>query len=240
VKDELVYERIEEDVIPDKRLGRHIHHDPRSAAFNVTQLVARVEEFREVHHHRHTGPFNQGDLGSCTGNAAAGACDTDPVYGVKLHHRIYEPTAVKLYSLATQLDAYDGSYPPQDTGSDGLSVAKACVKKGFISSYLHAFTLEDALTALQTTPWIFGSNWYSSMDEPDDHGIVTVGGSVRGGHEYEALEYIPQGTGTYLDDLVGFINSWGRSWGEEGRFYMTVRDFGRLQDEQGDVTVLVA
>lgn len=242
MKNELVYRRIEEDVIPDKRLGRHVHHDPRSAGFNITNKLARLglNQLAEVHHHRHTGPFDQGDLGSCTGNAAAGALDTDPVYGVKLHHRVYEPTAVKLYELATVLDPYEGSYPPDDTGSDGLSVAKAVQQKGWITSYYHAFSLEDAITALQSTPWICGTNWLTGMDSPDSNGVVKAEGSVRGGHEFEALGYILQNTGTYLDDLIEFINSWGRYWGEEGHFRMTVRDFGTLLEADGDVTVLVA
>ena len=53
------------------RLGRHVEHDPRSRAFS-----AGTAAFKTIRHLRHGKAFDQGDLGSCTGNAMAGVLIT--------------------------------------------------------------------------------------------------------------------------------------------------------------------
>ncbi|NED51184.1 hypothetical protein G3I24_09730, partial [Micromonospora aurantiaca] len=63
-----------------------------------------------------------------------------------------EDQARALYSAATRLDEFDGEWPPTDTGSSGLGVAKACKRAGLISGYRHAFGLNAALTALAEQP----------------------------------------------------------------------------------------
>lgn len=226
----IVRVHLAEEVVAGKRLGRHVEHDPRSRAYGVD--VATGAPLQLVVHRRHGGIFNQLKIGSCTGNAAAGAINTEPVYhsGARVLH---EADAVRLYQAATLLDSIPGSYPPDDTGSTGLAVAKAAHNMGLISSYRHAFGIAQALAALQLGPVITGTAWYESFDQPDDHGIVQIGGQVRGGHEYVAVGYDP------ATDLVMFDNSWGRGWGLHGAFYYTSRTWATLLEQQGDVTVLV-
>lgn len=214
---------VPEKKIAGKRLGRHIHHDERSRAYRVTPHPAP----RSVTWHRHVKPFDQGDLGSCTGNAMAGALSTAP-----FNHRFTETRAVKLYEQATSLDDVPGQYPPDDTGSSGLAVAKAAQQDGYITSYLHCFTLDDVISALQDGPVIAGTNWHTGMDNPDANGYVHATGSVRGGHEYELV-------GVDLDaKYLLACNSWGTSWGPLGGYFkIPFADFTRLLTEQGDVTV---
>jgi hypothetical protein len=144
-----------------------------------------------------------------------------------------EDHAVTLYSQFTKEDPYQGTYPPTDTGSDGLTSAKVLKKLGLISGYQHTFSLNDALLALTKTPFVTGINWYSSMDEPDENGQVSIAKSayVRGGHEVEAFAVDVE------NRLVWFWNSWGPTWGLDGKFSMTWDTYGRLLDEEGDVTV---
>lgn len=226
---------IEEHVIEGRRLGRHVEHDPRSRAYAFSQpsLV-----FSSVEHKRHGSIFDQGQLGSCTGNAMAGAKNTEPVYKSGAH-TLTETGAKDLYSLATQLDGLtDGYWPPTDTGSSGLAVAKAAKQQGLIGSYKHAFNLDSALAALQLGPVITGVNWYEGFDEPDVNGLVKIAGQVRGGHEIVARGMTPSGSS---DDemLILLDNSWGSSWGVSGRFMWTVATWRQLLDEQGDVTILM-
>src|SRR5580765_8579725 len=114
-----------------RRLGRHVEHDPRSFAYKAeTAAIKSVT-------HRHYGPvFDQGYLGSCTGNAMA-----QRLMAVPFHHTLKraltEQDAIDLYSVATVLDGYPGEYPPDDTGSSGLAVMKAAKKAGLISGYSH-------------------------------------------------------------------------------------------------------
>ena len=219
------------------RLGRHVRHDSRSLAYLVE--AAAVSTLTSVRHERYIPVLDQGDLGSCTGNAALGAVGTGALYLAlndspsqpwATNEKADEVLAVSLYSSATHLDDADGAYPPDDTGSDGLSVAKAA---GLISGYQHATSLEAALTALAAGPVITGVNWYDSFDEPDGNGQIAIvkGAQVRGGHEFvvDALDVEHQ--------LVWFTNSWGIGWGVEGRACMSWDTWGRLLKEEGDVTV---
>lgn len=227
-----------EEVVEGKRLGRHVEHDPRSRAF-AYEIPAGAGALVAVEHRRHGGIFNQGALGSCTGNAAAGAKNTEPFYHSGSAPLIYEAGAVDIYSLATRLDGLsDGYYPPNDTGSSGLAVAKAMKQEGMIGSYQHAFDMAAALAALQAGPVITGVNWYEGFDSPDANGLVKIAGQVRGGHEIVARGYQPGQAADGSDALILLDNSWGTGYGKSGSFYWTVATWQQLLAEQGDVTIL--
>jgi hypothetical protein len=227
---------IEETVVEGKRLGRHIEHDPKSRDYGITTKYATTQ-LKRVHHRRYGIAFDQGDLGSCTGNAAAGCLNTlpDRVKGAPL---LNEANAVNLYSVATAEDDIPGTYPPDDTGSSGLGVAKACYKLAYITEYRHAFSIDDALSALQERPIITGVNWYEGFDEPDAEGYVEIAGQVRGGHEFEILGFEPHST-DIAQSMVIAENSWGTTWGYRGRFRFTVATWDQLLSEQGDATILI-
>lgn len=216
---------IDEQRIPDRRLGRHIEHDPASRGY----AAARAPKLITTMHHRRSKPFDQGDVGSCTGNAMAGALDTAPF----THSKLSERTALKLYELATQLDGMPGTYPPDDTGSSGLAVCKAAKQLGYITAYTHAFGIDHALAALVIAPVITGISWYEGFDEPDvgDHGLITIAGGVRGGHELEVV-------GLDVErKRIRLCNSWAATWGDHGYCEMTWDTWAALLNDQGDVTV---
>ena len=132
---------------------------------------------------------------------------------------------------ATRLDSTPGSYPPDDTGSSGLAVAKAAKGEGLISSYAHAFGIDHALAALMAGPVICGTNWYEGMFTPDPKGLVTISGALAGGHEWALVGV------NVTTRILTSLNSWGSSWGDKGKFYMSWATFTRLLAQQGDVTV---
>lgn len=227
---------IPERVIPGMRLGRNINHDPRSLRYLVPEAPRQGTSAKWT---RVTPVLDQGNLGSCTGNAIMGLLGTGPFYASlkdqvtagTLH--LDEPEAVALYSLATKLDPYAGTYPPDDTGSDGLSVCKAAQQRGLINGYQHATSVAAAMTAILSGPFIVGTDWLSGMDAPDSNGQVKVTGTVRGGHEYECVGY------NATADLWEFVNSWGSGWGAAGRFYYRSADLAKLLGNGGDITVPV-
>lgn len=221
----------------DSRLGRHVQHDSRSLAYLVE--AKDVLTLTSVRHKRNIPVLNQGNLGSCTGNAGTGNLGTgdfwdegqnvlDPEDAAK-----DEQYAVGLYSDATKLDTYRGEYPPSDTGSDGLSIAKALQQRGLINGYKHATDLASALTALEAGPVIAGVEWLDGMFKPDADGRIQLVGAVAGGHEIVFDELDVE------NKRVWFTNSWGLDWGIDGRAYLTWEDFETLLSRQGDVTSFV-
>lgn len=226
-------------------LGRHINHDSESRRYAFDTSGLSIVSAKHV---RRIPVLDQGQLGSCTGNAGIGCLGTSPFYETLAdiidgrgeafpragaRYSFTEAGAVALYSAATAADDYPGQYPPDDTGSDGLTIAKVLKAAGEISGYQHTFSLDDALKALGVTPVICGTTWLQDMFDPAPGGKLTVSGAVAGGHEYVVDEI------DAVNERVWLTNSWGTGWGVDGRAYLTFADWGQLLADQGDVTIFV-
>lgn len=211
--------RMIEERLSGRRLGRHVAHDVRSLAFPAF-MAGRIVS---ITHERHAPIFDQGELGSCTGQALAGMLCTEP-FQMTLHRE----DAEGIYAEATRVDDVHGTYPPEDTGSSTLAVLRVAKRRGWIRSYRHAFGLEQCLRALVLRPGIVGFSWRSGCDHPDSNGVVKYEGPSRGGHEV-----LLRGIDAERE-LVWLDNSWGDSWGKRGSFAMTWSDFGVALADWGD------
>jgi hypothetical protein len=207
-------------------LGRLVEHDPRSKDYPARRLTGPPKSVLWPH----LAPvLDQGDLGSCTGNALAQCLNTAKFKRSRSRY-LTETQARNLYSLATRLDDIPGQWEPDDTGSSGLAVAKAGVQLGYLTAYRHAFGFDHFLDAIQQQPVIAGTNWYDGMFSPDANSYITPSGDVAGGHEYLVL-------GANMRwKYVTILNSWGPGWARKGRARIRFDDFQRLLDEDGDVT----
>lgn len=223
-----------EQKVEGKPLGRHVEHDPRSWEFQVEPVD--MATIGAVSWHRRGASFNQGDLGSCTGNALCGVMNTAPFQPTE-PHLMTEADAVSVYEAATLVDAIEGSYPPDDTGSSGLAVCKVAKSRGWIKGYRHAMGITQALSALQAGPVITGIPWFEGFDSPDADGMIEIAGQVRGGHELEVISFAPVPGGVVLDGVIELPNSWGAHWGLHGRCRMTARTWSQCLEQRGDVTV---
>ncbi len=105
---------------PIYKLGRIVNHDERSksCAFDTSDI-----KITNIEHKRFIPVLNQGQVGSCTGNAGIGAINTLPFVATQAFSPD-ETGALKLYNAAQAIDG-NGLYPPIDNGSSGLSIAKA-------------------------------------------------------------------------------------------------------------------
>jgi len=208
-------------------LGRKVNHDPRSLAFPAPTATTH----RPVTHRTYGPVLDQGNVGSCVGNAAAHALNTAPIRhtGDKVAD---EAEALTIYAAATRVDGYPGAYPAQDTGTDANSAAKVLRTMGKITGWTHAFGLDHVLAALQLAPIMLGISWHEAMFTPDAKGYVHPDGNVAGGHE--TLIRADNGKGT-----VRVRNSWARTWGPLGGDYLlTYDDLAALLADAGDATVL--
>lgn len=233
--------RYDERTVEGKPLGRHVEHDPASLAYDVEAGVTAEERaaVKAVLWPRLAAILNQGQLGSCTGNALTGALASRPGVTEAQAVGYVETFAVVRYERATQVDAYRGTYPPTDTGSSGLGVCKAAKADGFLTGYTHALTVNGLVLALQRGPVIVGIPWYDGFDDPDSSGLVKVAGSVRGGHEFVIRGVQPATAGGPLDGsaLLRPDNSWGDGWGDAGSFSFTLDTWAELRSQKADCTV---
>ncbi|HWE84780.1 MAG TPA: C1 family peptidase [Terracidiphilus sp.] len=196
--------------------------------------------------------YDQGQLGSCTGNAIAGAIQFDQM---KQGNKAFAPSRLFIYYNERVIE----HAVAQDSGAqvrDGIkSVAKlgappetdwpykvakfadkppatayADAKKDLVSSYSRVL---QNLTQMQGClaagfPFVLGFTAYDSFesDEVAKTGVLSMpasGEGVVGGHCVLAVGYNSIAR-TFL-----IRNSWGASWGKNGYFTMP---FEYLQDSQ--------
>lgn len=214
----------------DPRLGRHVVHDPRSRQYAVSApreaLVTR--SFR--HRVFNPNPMPNQAIGCCTGVAECVMGDTqgNRVRGVSLDM----DDAVKVYSRATELDPFDGTYPPTDTGSSGLAAAKAATEMGIVERYEWVFGGVDQLLAtLRDRPVAVGTRWDNHMFHPEPNTyLVTLGGGVAGGHEWTVIGYNKR-----YDAFEG--QCWWGNWAAKGMFRIRRADLATLLADDGDAHV---
>lgn len=180
------------------------------------------------------GPtLNQID-GSCTGNSAVYSVVSLPwTWSGTLDALELEQLAIGIYSDATRIDPYPGTYPPDDTGSDGESVMRVMQTRGLVESFVGGFTFEGLQRSLQSGPCIVGTNWYTGMFSPDRCGQLELSGVIEGAHEWK-IDGID-----YERKLVRGLNSWGGEFGarvgkQGGFFVLKFGDVQRLLAEGGD------
>jgi hypothetical protein len=236
-----LYVKFEEALHEGMRLGRNLWLDGRSLVHMVENSVAAMSgPLESKEWERVLAILDQGELGSCTGNAGAGALGTQPFYEATGKNVLPSPGdaadgekfAVQLYSDATRVDAYAGQYPPDDTGSSGLAICKVLKSRGTITGYRWARTAHGFLRLLQNGPVLQGMPWHNAFFQPDSDGFIDgdpnwSSSGLAGGHEVEALG-VELDTQDVFNSAITYANSWGTGWGDAGRFRMRLRTYEQL------------
>lgn len=176
----------------DKRLGRNIVHDRRSRSFafgatidQSTWNTKRIRIYDPI-------PNPNQCHGECT--TCAQCMMFNSVGNRKTGQVLKIPMAHKLYSLATTIDPFPGSWTDptwEDTGSSGLAACKASqsYKLGGEYNFLFGGADETVQAIMSGRVVAIGSYWYYDMFDPDDRNFIEPTGGIAGGHEYIARGY---------------------------------------------------
>ncbi len=216
-------------------------HEPRVPVLDQEDLTAQGIRVSQVV----AGATDADALGSCTGNAGTAAVSAllspEQAKAAGLDYsssKAAEEWAIGLYAQATGLDQAPGTFPPDDSGSSGLGIAKALKQRRLISSYTHATTATALASLLQNGTVLLGVPWFQAWFDPDTGGFIDRGdwasSPLAGGHEIcvTALEdvatdrhgqVVPEGT------VIRFRNSWGASWGDHGEGRMSLATYQELR-----------
>jgi C1A family cysteine protease len=181
---------------------------------------------------------NQGELGSCTGHAIAGALEylypSRPNFSrlfIYYNERAVEGTinedagaqirtGVKSVAKVGACKETLCPYDPEKFTKKPTVKAYADAAKNVISSYRRVTSLQALKYALSKgSPVVFGFQVFAGFEseETAETGMLAMPESHEeplGGHAVLAVGY---------DERKGLVivrNSWGRQWGDKGYFYM--------------------
>jgi hypothetical protein len=225
-------------------LGRRPAPDSRDRNFLLRRRLAAAEEI--VLPSKKTWAIgaksiNQFKTGTCVGHGWRNFLRCAPIRTESKN----APSPWEIYRAAILEDEWtenDGEtiYPDGaeelEFGTSVRAGAKAVTAKGRLKSYLWAFALQPALEWVLTQgPVVLGTDWYNTMREPDSEGIVklTPNARIEGGHCY-----LWRGVDTRRG-LARCENSWGEEWGDNGAFWIPLRDLERLISQEGEVATAV-
>jgi hypothetical protein len=140
-------------------------------------------------------------------------------------------TGPGIYHGAQVLDEWPGE---NYQGTSVRAGAKFLVERGLVESYRWAFSAEDVLNAVGNFgPVVMGTDWTSGMSDPTSEGIMRFTGSLQGGHAYVILGY------SDARGLALVHNSWGASWGINGRAWFPHEDLEAAIREAGEACMAV-
>jgi hypothetical protein len=203
--------------------GRLISFDERSRRFPVRALIDKKR--RRTRHWRCGLVLDQGAEGACVGFSIAHEAAAEPVSVPGVDNAL----ARKIYCRARELDEFEGV---DYEGTSVLGGMKAGKDLGLYGAYHWAFGEEDLALAIgHFGPAVLGINWYTGMGEPDQDGLIHVGGWLEGGHAIMANGY------DATRKLYRLHNSWGADWGKGGECFITQADMVRLLAEEGEVAI---
>lgn len=218
---------IEERLVDGHRLGRLLHHDPRSRQFGVAPLLEKRKRPASTTWWRR-GVTDQGNTSSCVGHAVAGLVGTSPHRQHVSRDALGGLDPYVLYRWAQDLDPWPAGEPDY-YGTSTLAGLAAAKRAGLIDEYRWCFGLDDVLATLSHYgPVVVGVNWYEGFDRPGEDGRLRIAGEVRGGHAVQLLGVNPD------DKTVRGVNSWGPGWADRGRFEWEWATLERLLGEEGE------
>ena len=215
-----------------RRFGRLHVEDERDKKFLLTPDLKRASGVTKRYWHAGR-VLNQGSTPQCVAYSGYKYLTAGPVRNT---HLPWKPA--ELYKHAQEHDEWPGD---DYDGSSLRGLFKYLHKEGFVSEYRWGFDLETILSHVLTEgPLVLGSTWYSEMSTPRN-GFIMPQGRAVGGHAYVIIgaNRNKKRKGATERGAFRILNSWGRSWGQCGRAWMSFLDFEMLLEDR-DVEACMA
>lgn len=226
----------------DERLGRLIQFDERSRQYPLRAPVRRLRSYTW----RIDGLWlNQGREGACVAFAGGHELAARPseVRGSILDFN----SLVSIYHEAQKIDPWPGGmYPgasPRYEGTSVLAGIKALHRMGYFEEYRWAFNMFDLAYGVgHNGPVWMGTWWYEGMYNTDANGYLHPTGAKVGGHSWIIYGVKIVKTNDVVDFNKSYFkcrNSWGRSWGVNGDFKLSLKEAETLLMDDGEAAFLL-
>lgn len=198
-----------------RELGRIYKADPRDRNYRIVALGPLEKTYRS--HSWTTGPIlDQGPTSECVRYGSIQLLLTRPV---QRSHALSLTTP--LYPWA---QAHDGISYPHDGTTVRAGMQWLRTEAKVIDSFHWAFTMDEVLSWLSTSgPLVLGTDWFTGMDDPTQENgfVLTPDGYYRGGHCFDATRLDVRST-SVVKHRVQITNSWGPSWGDKGKAWLSM------------------
>ncbi len=229
----------DQSTVDDARLDRIVDFDDTSRQFPIRAVLGEAQQ--QVVTKLWTIPtgspvLNQGVEGACVGFGITNELRFNPVPIPKLDATFARES---IYWRAQEIDPWNGgSYPganPRYEGTSVLAGIKTAAKLGYYSEYRWAFSEQDlALAVSHQGPAVIGVPWYAGMMRPGTDGYIRATGAVQGGHCCLVIGVAAS------ENYYTIYNSWGATWGSNGRAKVSRADMTKLLAERGEACIVTA
>lgn len=171
---------------------------------------------------------DQGNVGACVAFTGENWKGHMPIMDV-----VSNQTALANYYACKKIDPW-----PNEEGTSDRYLMKVFQQQGRIERYLWAQSMAELKQWILTTGTVMvGTNWYTSMFDPEPFGgsfRLKISGGVAGGHEWLIRRYYKP------YDSYKMRNSWGAGWADNGEAWISAADLERLVfGENGDACAAV-
>lgn len=182
-------------------------------------------------------PLDQGQTGTCVAHAWTG------FLFAALTMSKTAPSAFDTYRGIVAIDEFkdnDGeASAPNDQLQYGTSVragAKYLQERNDLVNYVWSRDADEMAAWLLSGHGtiVLGTTWYWDMGDLDKKGFANPTGGVAGGHAYLAIGY------NRRTQAFRCLNSWGKEFGDAGRFWIHRADMDKLvKEEDGEACAAV-
>ncbi len=134
-------------------------------------------------------------------------------------------TEEEIYLESRRNDEFSGE---ADEGTSVRAGMETLKRHGLISAYYNGRDWQESVEYMLTTgPLILGIPWYQQMFDPDANGVITIGGSIAGGHAIFCY------AADWDNKFITLRGSWSTDWGRDGDCLLSFQDFDRLLKDGG-------